>query len=117
MARGGSGSSTITYSSTTGSSMNTGSGTFTAPVSGVYLIIFQANKNQDNKTVYVTLYAADNAVGTALCNHDSYEEHCSISATLYLAAGDQVNVRVTNNWLEYAELTGFLIEESLSIPA
>ncbi len=100
----------------TGNAMSASSGYFTAPVDGTYYFAGGAIKDSDNPGSDVDLYRNSQVVAHSYCSTTATSQHCSVVATLILAKGEQVSLRgSSNNNFSYAEFTGYLIEESLSL--
>ena len=109
----------ITYPTITtniGNAMNAETGIFMAPVAGTYYFSVQVNKDNDNNPLDLYLEVNTRKVAHSYCPTHASSQHCSISATLTLLKGDQVTSTKDGNNLYIGEFTGYLIEESLTLP-
>lgn len=105
-----------------GGAMNMASGTFTAPVNGIYRFDFSGIKNEKG-SIFIDQKVNGNFIGAAnsgVLDNDK-QVPVSLQTTLRLRAGDrvQLNSSYHNGGMLYSDLyrthfTGSLLEEDLS---
>ena len=101
-----------------GNAFELASGTFTAPVSGIYHFHFSGVKESSAKSLAVYLQVNGNHVGMAAASGKSNSVSASLSASLRLKGGDKVRLyNEPGSWLHdygsehWTHFSGWLVEE------
>lgn len=104
-----------------GGAMNFTTGTFTAPVSGIYHFAFSGRKN-DKGGIYINLRVNDEVIGAASSGRHNASVTLSLLSTLRLRTGDRVDLFTfyyeggmlyDDSISHYTHFSGWLLEEDL----
>jgi C1q-related factor len=103
-----------------GGAMNTSSGIFTAPKSGIYLFSFSGLKGNVAVPLYLNLILNDYIVGSSFAGASTDFSTISLVSTLHLRAGDNVSLKTNVNGIlddnsagPYTHFSGILLQEDL----